>query len=168
MTSRDSTPQSIQNVYEIIKRNEDHIVLYHETAPISILSTAQEATLPIRRFTPNNPLIPDEVFQSPPRDYDNKASWLFHSENGAISPISNNSSSEGYFSWSDWSTDSSWISYDSPVQSGFRPPISSPFRPISPLPPIPDVSQESETPTPRGTPKEGNEEIHQNRSGKSP
>ena len=97
MTSRDSTPRSIQNVYEIIKTNEDHIVLYHETAPISILSTAQEDPLPIRRFTRNNPLILNGVFQSPRRDYDNIASWLFHSEDGTNSPISNNSSSVGYF-----------------------------------------------------------------------
>ena len=165
-------------MYEIIKTHEDHIVLYHETAPISILSTALEDTLPIRGFTLNNPLIPDDVFQSPPRDYDNIACWIFHIEDGTISPSSNNSSSEGYFSGPDWSTDSSWISYDSLVQSVFLPPISSPFRPISPLPLTPEVPQETrglsqpprcrETSISRGTPKEGKEEIDQNMSGKSP
>ena len=56
----------IQDVYEIIKTGGEHIVLYHETAPDSILSTAQEDTLPIRRFTNVNPIIPDDIFMSPP------------------------------------------------------------------------------------------------------
>ena len=60
----------IQDVYELINTGEEDIVLYHESAPTSILMTEQD-TLPIRRFTTINPIIPDEVFISPPRDYEN-------------------------------------------------------------------------------------------------
>ena len=63
----DSAEQSpiIQDVYEIINTGGEQIVLYHETAPASILSTAQEDTLPIRRFTNVNPIIPDDIFMVP-------------------------------------------------------------------------------------------------------
>ena len=162
----------IQDVYEIINTGGEHIVLYHETAPASILSTAQDDTFPIRRFTNVNPIIPDDIFMSPPRNYDNMNSWLYSPNDGTISPISD-TSSIGYFSGSDWTTDSSWLSYDSMIQSIFQPPISSPFRPISPLPPIVDVPQQSgglsqpsessEISNARRTPKEGNGEISQDK-----
>ena len=163
----------IQDVYEIINTGGEHIVLYHETAPASILSTAQEDTLPIRRFTNVNPIIPDDVFMSPPRNYDNLNSWLYSPNDGTMSPISD-TSSIGYFSGSDGTTDSSWLSYDSMIQSVFHPQISSPFRPISTLPPIVDVphqsgglsqpSGSSEILNTRRTPKEGNGEINQKRT----
>ena len=163
----------IQDVYEIINTGAEHIVLYHESAPDSILSTAQEDTLPIRRFTNVNPIIPDDIFMSPPRNYDNMNTWLYSPNDGTMSPISD-TSSIGCFSGSDWTTDSSWLSYDSTVQSVFQPPISSPFRPISPLPPIVDVphqsrglsqpSGSSEIFNARRTPKEGNGEIIQKRT----
>ena len=162
----------VQDVYEIINTGREHIVLYHETAPASILSTAQDDTFPIRRFTNVNPIIPDDIFMSPPRNYDNMNSWLYSPNDGTISPISD-TSSIGYFSGSDWTTDSSWLSYDSMIQSIFQPPISSPFRPISPLPPIVDVPQQSgglsqpsessEISNARRTPKEGNGEISQDK-----
>ena len=41
----------IQDVYEIINTGGDHIVLYHETAPASILSTAQDDTFRLNRLT---------------------------------------------------------------------------------------------------------------------
>ena len=163
----------IQDVYEIINTGGEHIVLYHETAPASILSTAQEDTLPIRRFTNVNPIIPDDIFMSPPKNYDNMNSWLYSPNDGTMSPKSD-TSSIGYFSGSDWTTDSSWLSYDSMIQSVFHPPISSPFRPISPLPPIVDVphqsgglsqpSESSKILNTRRTPKEGNGEITQKRT----
>ena len=163
----------IQDVYENINTGGEHIVLYHETAPASILTTAQEDTLPIRRFTNVNPIIPDDIFMSPPRNHDNMNSWLYSPNDGTMSPISD-TSSIGYFSGSDWTTDSSWLSYDSMIQSVFHPPISSPFRPISPLPPIVDVphqsrglsqpSGSSEILITRRTPKEGNGEITQKRT----
>ena len=163
----------IQDVYEIINTGREHIVLYHETAPASILSTAQEDTLPIRRFTNVNPIIPDDIFMSPPRNYDNMDSWLYSPNDGTMSPISD-TSSIGYFSGSDWTTDSSWFSYDSLIQSVFQQPISSPFRPVSPLPPIPDAPHESRglsrpqrchgNHMTRGTPEEGSEETDQVKS----
>ena len=161
----------IEDIYEIINTGTEHIVLYHESAPISILATAQSDTLPYRKFDNSNPIIPDDEFTSPPRNYENMDNWLYGPHDGTISPISSNSSSIGYFSGSDWSTDSSWLSYDSMVQSVFLPPISSPFRPISPLPPIVDVphqsrglsqpSRSSEITNTRRTPEEGNREINQ-------
>ena len=82
----------IQDVYEIINTGGEHIVLYHETAPASIFSTAQDDTFPIRRFTNVNPIIPDDIFMSPPRNYDNMNSWLYSPNDGTKSPISDTSS----------------------------------------------------------------------------
>ena len=167
-----SPPAVIHDLYEIIKTKEEHTVLHHDTAPIAILSTASEEGPTIRRFTRDNPVIQDDINVSPPRDYNEMDSWLFAPINGTVSPISSHSSSLGYFSGSDWTTDSSWFTYDSLVQSVFQQPISSPFRPISPLPPVPDVPQESRglsrpqrrhgTHTTGGTPEEESEEINQN------
>ena len=55
----------IEDIYEIINTGTEHIVLYHESAPISILETAQSDTLPSRKFTNFNPIIPDDEFMSP-------------------------------------------------------------------------------------------------------
>ena len=118
-------------------------MLHHDTANTSLLHTAQEDNPTIRRFTLHNPVIPDGIFMSPPRNYEEMVNWLYSPNDGTVSPVSGDHSSIGYFSGSDWSTDSSWISYDSLVQSVFNPPISSPFRPISQLPPIVDVPQEN-------------------------
>ena len=126
----------IEDIYEIINTGTEHIVLYHESAPISILATAQSDTLTYRKFANSNPIIPDDEFMSPLRNYENMDNWLYGPHDGTISPISSNSSSIGYFSGSDWSTDSSWMSYDSMIQSIFQPPISSPFRSTSPLLPL--------------------------------
>ena len=151
MPQAQSTPRSnfaeqsfrIKNLYEIIKTEDGHIVLPHDTANTSLLHTAQEDNPTIRRFTLHNPVIPDDIFMSPPRNYEEMLNWLYSPNDGTISPVSSDHSSIDYFSGSDWSTDSSWISYNSLVQSVFNPPISSPFRPISPLPPIVDVPQEN-------------------------
>ena len=91
------------------------VLNYHESAPISILETAQSDTLPSRKFTNFNPIIPDDEFMSPPRDYEHMDNWLYRPHDGSISPISSDSSSIGYISGSDWTTDSSWMSYDSLV-----------------------------------------------------
>ena len=133
----------IEDIYEIVNTGTEHIVLYREAAPILILATAQSDTLPTRKFTNNNPIIPDDEFMSPPRDNEHMDNWLFRPHDGTISPISSNSSSIGYFSGSDWTTDSSWMSYDSMTHSIFQPNISSPFRPISPPLPIMDVPHQS-------------------------
>ena len=155
----------IHDLFEIIKTEEEHLVSHHDTAPVTFLSTANENGPTIRRLTRDNPVIQDEIDR-----------WLFAPSDGTVSPISNYSSSIGYFSGSDWTTDSSWFSYDSLVQSVFQPPISLPFRSISPLPPIPDVPQESRglsrpqrchgIQTTRRTPEEESKEIDQCRSEK--
>ena len=139
MPQAQSTPRSnfaeqsfrIENLYEIIKTEDGHIVLHHDTANTSLLHTAQGDNPTFRRFTLHNPIVPDDIFMSPPRNYEEMANWLYSPNDGTISPVSSDNSSIGFFSGSDWSTDSSWISYDSLVQSVFNTPISSPFRPIS-------------------------------------
>ena len=123
----------------MIKTEEELLVLHHDTAPVAIQSTANEDGPTIRRFTRDNPVIQDSMDISPPRNYYEMDSWLFAPSDGTVSPISSYSSSIGSFSGSDWTADSSWFSYDSLVQSVFQPPISSPFRSISPLSPIPSV-----------------------------
>ena len=133
----------IENLYEIIKTEDGHIVLHNDNANTTLLYTAQEDNSTIRRFIRHNPVLPDDIFMSPPRNYEEMENWLYSPNDGTISPVSSAHSSIGYFSGSDWSTDSSWISYESLVQSVFNPPISSPFRPISPLLPIVDVPQEN-------------------------
>ena len=45
--------------------------------------------------------------------------WLLSPNDGRISPVSGNTSSIGHFSGSDWTTDSSWLSFDSMIQSVF-------------------------------------------------
>ena len=138
-----SRPTKIHDIYEIIKTEEENFVLHPDTAPETILLPANKNGPTIRRFTRDNPVIQDGMDLSPPRNYHEMNSWLFAPSDGTVSPISSYSSSIGYFSGCDWTTDSSWFSYDSLVQSVFQPPISSPFRSISSLPPIPDVPQES-------------------------
>ena len=175
VSPQNGPPAVIHDVYEIIKTEEEHLVLHHDTAPVAILSTASEEGPTIRRFTRDNPVIQDDINNSPPRNYHEMDGWLFAPNNGTVSPISSNSSSIGYFSGSYWTSDSSWFSYDSLIQSVFQQPISSPFRPISPLPPVLDVPQQSRglsqpqrchgTHITRGTPEEGSEENDQDRSG---
>ena len=143
LSPQNGPPAVIHNVYEIIKTEEEHLVLHHDTAPVAILSTASEESPTIRRFTRDNPVIKDDINISPPQNYHEIDSWLFAPKIGTVSPISSHSSSIAYFSGSDWTTDSSWFSYDSLIQSVFQQPVSSPFRPISPLPPTLDVPQES-------------------------
>ena len=118
-------------------------MLHHNTAPATILFTANEDGPTIRMFARENPVIQDDIDNIPPRNYHEMDSWVFAPNNGTVSPIFSHSSSIGYFSGSDWTTDSSWFSYDSLIQSVFQPPISSLYRPLSSLPPIPDVPQES-------------------------
>ena len=169
-----SFPAEIHDLYEIIKTEEEYLVLHHDTAPVAVLSTANEDGPAIRRFTRDNPVIQDGMDLSPSRNYHAMNSWLFAPSDGTVSPISSYSSSIGYFSGSDWTTDSSWFSYDSLVQSVFQPPIPSPYRPLSSLPPIPDVPQENlglsrpqrchGIQTTGETPEEESEEIDQSRS----
>ena len=67
------------------------MVLVHEQQPINTTNVEIDQGT-IRRFTRNNPVVPDDV---------------------CLSPISTYSSSEGYCSGSDWGIDSTWRSCDS-------------------------------------------------------
>ena len=73
-------------IYEIIKTLDQQVVLVHEQQPNTIIT---EGTV---RITKHNSVIPDDGF---------------------LNHISEYSSSEGYYSGSDWDTDSSWRSFDS-------------------------------------------------------
>ena len=57
-------------LYEIIKTDEGHIVLHHEVTKASLLHTAQEDQPTIRCFTVHNPVITDDEFMIPPRNYE--------------------------------------------------------------------------------------------------
>ena len=102
--------QRINIFYEIVKTQDYHVVLVHEETPAD--TTNEESDIgPIRRFTQNNPVIPDDSFISPVRQFNRER--YAGLENEPDSHISFYSSSEGYYSGSDWDTDSSWRSYDS-------------------------------------------------------
>ena len=78
-------------IYEIIKTEDQHVVLVHEREPKNAINNENERRV-IGRFTTDNTGIPDDVF---------------------VSPISDCSSSEGYWSGSSWGSSSTWRSYDS-------------------------------------------------------
>ena len=59
-------PQQINITYEIIKSQDYHVVLVHEETPTDTTNTESETGL-MRRFTQDNPVIPDEIFMSPVR-----------------------------------------------------------------------------------------------------
>ena len=104
-THNSSHPTETHDLYEIIKTGEEHLVLHHDIAPATILSTANEEGPTIRRLIRDNPVIQDGIDISPPRNYHEMDSWLFATDNGTVNPISSHSSSIGYFSGSDWTTD---------------------------------------------------------------
>ena len=96
--------------YEIIKTKDIHVVLVHEQPLLNAINVENEQGV-IRRFTTDNPVIPDDEFVSPIRRF-NPADR--YSPNSTVSsPMSPCSSSEGYWSGSDWDSNSSWRSYDS-------------------------------------------------------
>ena len=104
------TARQISITYEIIKTQDYHVVLVHEETPADTTNTESETGV-IRRFTQDNPVIPEDTFVSPVRQFDRE---LYDDPDyNADSPISFYSSSEGYYSGSDWETDSSWRSYNS-------------------------------------------------------
>ena len=96
--------------YEIIKTEDIHVVLVHEQPIVNAINVENEQGI-IRRFTTDNPDIPDDEFVSPIRQFNPTDRY---SPNSTVSsPMSSYSSSEGYWSGSDWDSDSSWRSYDS-------------------------------------------------------
>ena len=122
-------PPWINITYEIIKTQDQHVVLVHEEPPNDKTNVENENGT-IRRLTQDNPVIPDDTFISPDRPY------LFDREKPAVpedgfdSPINFYSSSEGYCSGSDWDTDSSWWSYDS-MRDDLSTLFDTPIRSIS-------------------------------------
>ena len=96
--------------YEIIKTKDQHVVLVHEEPHNDTTNKESESGV-IRRFTQDNPVIPDDALISPVRQFNQENPA--NPEDGFHSPISFYSSSEGYYSGSDWDTDSSWRSQDS-------------------------------------------------------
>ena len=104
------TTRQINITYEIIETQDYHVVLVHEETLADTTNTENETGV-IRRFTQDNPVIPEDTFVSPVRQFDREI--YDDPDNNVDSPISFYSSSEGYYSGSDWETDSSWRSYNS-------------------------------------------------------
>ena len=102
--------QRMTITYEIVKTQDQHVVLVHEEPPTDTTNAENEYGI-LGRFTQDNPVIPDDAFISPDRRFNQK--YPVFSDDIFHSPISSYSSSEGYCSGSDWDTDSSWRSNDS-------------------------------------------------------
>ena len=87
--------------YEINKTEDLHVVLVHEQPLVNAINAENEPGV-IRRFTTDNPVIPDDEFVSPIRRFKQEdrysADYIF---GRPMSPFSN---SEGYCSGSDWET----------------------------------------------------------------
>ena len=94
--------------YEIIKTQDQHVVLVHEQPPVDTTNVENEQGIK-RRFAQDNPVIPDDIF---------------------LSPISAYSCSNGYCSGCDWHTDSTWLSYDS-MRDDLSTIFEAPIRSIS-------------------------------------
>ena len=92
------------------------------------LQTQKNENGVIKRFTQDNPVIPDDAFISPVRQFDRENPAV--PGEGFDSPISFYSSSEGYCSGSDWDTDSSRRSYDS-MRDDLSTLFDAPIRSIS-------------------------------------
>ena len=113
---RPSTPPPNYNIitttqptitYEIIKTEDLHV---HEQPIVNATNAEIEQGI-IPRFTTDNPVITDDEFVSLIRRFNHAD--LYSPDSTFSSPMSPYSSSEGYWTGSDWDTDSSWRSYDS-------------------------------------------------------
>ena len=93
------TTRQINLTYEIIKTQDYHVVLVHEETPADTTNTESETGV-IRRFTQDNPVIPEDTFVSPVRQFHREI--YDDPDKNVDSPISFYSSSEGYYSGSDW------------------------------------------------------------------
>ena len=126
-------PMQLTISYEISKTEDLHVVLVHEQ-PLENAINAENEQGVIRRFTTDNPDIPDDEFVSPIRIRRfNQADqysldYIFDSP---MSPISEtDSSSEDYWSGSSWESSSSWRSYDS-MRDDLTTLFDTPIRSIS-------------------------------------
>ena len=124
-------PRQLTITYEIIKTEELHVVLVHEQSLVNTINAENEQGV-IRRFTTDNPVIPDDEFMSPIRRFNQadqyRPDYIFDSP---MSPISETDrSSEGYWSGSSWESSSSWRSYDS-LRDDLTTLFDTPIRSIS-------------------------------------
>ena len=121
------TTRQINITYEIVKTQDYHVVLVHEQTPADTTNKEGETGV-IRRFTRDNPVIPEDTFVSPVRQFDRE----LHDDPdyNVDSPISSYGSSEGYWSGSSWESDSSWRSYDS-MRDDLTTLFDTPIRSIS-------------------------------------
>ena len=87
--------QRTTTTYEIVKMQDQHVVLVHEEPPNDTTNVENENGI-IRRFTEDNPVIPEDLLTSPVRHFsrENPAD----PEDGFDSAISFYSSLEGYCS----------------------------------------------------------------------
>ena len=117
--------------YEIIKTEDLHVVLVHEQQLENAINAESEQGV-IRRFTTDNPVIPDDEFVSPIRRFNQtdqySPDYIFDSPMSSISET--DSSSEGYWSGSRWESSSSWRSYDS-MRDDLTTLFDTPIRSIS-------------------------------------
>ena len=102
-------PMQLTIIYEIIKTEDLHVFLVHEQPLVNAINAENEQGV-IRRFTTDNPVIPDDKFLSPIRLFNQADQYspdcIFGSP---MSPISEtDSSSEGYWSSSSWESSSAW------------------------------------------------------------
>ena len=107
-------PTQLTITYEIIETEDLHVVLVHEQ-PFENAINAENEQGVIRRFTTDNPVIPDDEFVNPIRRFNQEdqysPDYIVDSPMSSISET--DSSSEGYWSGSSWESSSSWRSYDS-------------------------------------------------------
>ena len=83
-------PSRINITYAIIKTQDQHVVLVHEEPPTDTTNVENENGV-IRRFTQDNPVIPDDAFISTVRQFDRENPA--DPEDGSDSPINFYSSS---------------------------------------------------------------------------
>ena len=109
-----NNPTQLTITYEIIKTEDLHVVLVLEQ-PLENAINAENEQGVIRRFTTDNPVLPDGEFVSPIRRFNQgdqySPDYIFDSPMSSISET--DSSSEGCWSGSSWESSSSWRSYDS-------------------------------------------------------
>ena len=137
---RPNTPPSNYNIinptqltitYERFKTEDLYVVLVHEQLLENAINAENEQGV-IRRFTTDNPVIPDDEFVSSIRRSNQadqyRPDYIFDSPMSSISET--DSSSEGYWSGSSWESSSSWRSYDS-MRDDLTTLFDTPIRSIS-------------------------------------
>ena len=103
-------------VYEIVKTEDIHVVLVHEQPIANAINVENEQGI-IRRFTTENPVIPDDEFMSPIRRFNqedqNSPDYFVDSPMSSISETDSSSSWRSYDSMRDDLT----TLFDTPIRS---------------------------------------------------